>query len=200
MSDVIALTELELDITTCSARFFTMLREETRSTSGAHVGLLLDPPYQRASVWTVAQQRLLMRSFLTRLPVPAVVINDRFQSKAFIDAGREDWRTALVDGRQRVEAILAWVDGELTLPADWFGPEYVDETTTDVDGTRMVSSRGLTVPGARLVGSRIMLPVAQAAVATVEEEAAIYLMLNTGGTAHSEEDLSVARKMAQLTV
>jgi hypothetical protein len=199
MPDVIALTELELDIATCSARYFTMLREEKTTTSGAHVGLLLDPPYQRSSVWTVEQQRLLMRSFLTRLPVPAVVINDRFQSKAFTDGTTEDWRTALVDGRQRIEAILAWVDGDLTLPADWFGDECVVETTTDTDGTRMVSSKGLTLAGARLVSSRIMLPVAQAAVSTVEEEAAIYLMLNTGGTAHSEEDLSVARKMAQLT-
>jgi hypothetical protein len=193
---VVTLNSLSLDNSVYTAEHFELLQQESTRETDAHIGLLLDPPYQRASVWTTEQRTLLMRSLLCGLPVPSVVINDRSRVEFSHSEGRPDERYAVVDGRQRIETLLHWVGGNLPLPASWFDPDYVERTFDAVDGQAMVNVQCLTTPGRRLVGHRLRLPTATAQVATIEEEAAIYLLLNAGGVAHTEDDLMVARQLA----
>jgi hypothetical protein len=55
---------------------------------------------------------------------------------------------------------------------------------------------GLTLIGQRLLANRAMLPVIETNLATQADEADLYLMLNTGGAAHTEADLDSAAQHA----
>lgn len=168
-------------------------REVARLASGGEMDL--NPPYQRPSVWTQDQRINLVRSWLSGVPVPAVIINTR--------GGNPAWEVgpkrrvpgghyyAVVDGKQRIETAVAWFEGDLAVPASWFDPEVV-ETTVETDDGPYVTYTGLTVVGQRHMSNGAMLPVIEAAASSIEEEADLFLLVNTGGTAQSGDDLANA--------
>lgn len=153
----------------------------------------LNPPYQRGSVWTLDQRIGLVRSWLLGIPVPAVIINDRCTS-AWRDAnGHSPLDTgigmyACVDGKQRIETAIAWFAGEFAVPASWFDAESVEAAADTADGP-YVRYTGLTVVAQRHFANRAMLPTINAQVATQSAEADLYLLVNMGGTAQTEDDL-----------
>ena len=72
--------------------------------------LEIRPPYQRRPVWTVRQKSNLIESILLGLPVPEIYIHTETNEDG-------DTNYAVVDGQQRVRAILQFVgidrdDGE----------------------------------------------------------------------------------------
>lgn len=157
----------------------------------------LTAPYQRPSVWTVEQRMLLVKSWCLGIPVPAIMINDR---------GTDAWKRAnggrspldhgeayyvAVDGKQRVEAAVDWFFGDLAVPASWFPAEAVETTVDTADGPYVTYS-GLTVVAQRHFVNRAMLPTIEANATTVAEEADLYLLVNTGGTQQTQDDLDNA--------
>jgi hypothetical protein len=70
----------------------------------------LNPPYQRASVWTTEQRVNLIKSLMQGLPVGAVFVNER----------RFPHPWACVDGKQRIETIVMWLRDEFAVPGEWF--------------------------------------------------------------------------------
>lgn len=180
------LTHLSLSASNRSAREYVNLAAE---------GLLwLDAPYQRGSVWTEAQQRGLVKSWKLGIPIPAVIVNDR-NNPRWAERNGYDARYVVIDGKQRITAAIAWFTGELAVPASWFEPDHIEATVDTDDGT-YVTYTGLTLKGQRLFANRALIPVVEAKVATVAEEAAIYLLVNTAGTAQSAEDLGRAANIA----
>lgn len=86
----------------------------------------LEAPYQRGSVWSVTQRQNLIKSLLMGLPVGNIVIAS-LPYKADVAPYR------IVDGKQRVEAIRAFVNDEFGVPAWWFPTEdLADPTMRDV--------------------------------------------------------------------
>lgn len=169
--------------------------DNAEATDPLRGGLELNAPYQRGEVWTVDQQRLLIKSFLLGAPVPAVIVNNRMDAGFRHPDGREDWRFAVVDGKQRVTAVLAWLDGELAIPASWLPAERVERTVGTGDGPYVTRS-GLTTAGDRLLRSRMQLPVAEAHLPSLREEAELFLLVNRGGTAMTDDDFTAAENLA----
>jgi hypothetical protein len=144
-------------------------------------GLDMDQPYQRGSVWTTEQRQLLIKSLLLGVPTGAIITNDRFGGRYTNPEGKPDWRYAVVDGKQRVTTILMWFDDEFAVPSSWFRPEHV-VTTEDTDDGPYVRNSGLTLPGQRIFSMSATVAVSEAQLKTVEEEAALFLLVNLGGT------------------
>ena len=168
----------------------------------------LNAPYQRGSVWTVEQQRNLIRSFLMGLSVPAVVY-----SELPYDFTPEHFAYRVIDGKQRILAVRAWAAGQLAVPADWFR----DDVLATVPDDGMVTARDLTTDW---LPSRWALPSIKMNLATehvyvgegngthgsensyrtrrlkpaqlLVAEARVYLLLNTSGTGHTPADLDRA--------
>jgi hypothetical protein len=153
--------------------------------------LELDPPYQRGAVWTEDQRVALIRSLISGIPVPALIINARPVAAPDQQAQAT---YAVIDGKQRLLTVTAWFTGKLAVPASWFPAELVAVTVDTADGP-YVTFDGLTETG-RGFGSRAMLSVRETALATVAEEAAVYVLVNGAGTPQSDSDLAAARRVA----
>jgi len=188
------LERLSVPVSNRHADFFLDQRRHNNPGEPLKGGLELDAPYQRGDVWTTRQQQLLFKSFMAGIPVPAVVVNDRFGAGFRHPDGAEDWRYAVVDGKQRISALFAWFDDQLALPASWFDPDHIEATTDTSDGKYLYCSQ-LSTTGQRVLRNALLLPVAEAKLVSVREEAAYYLLLNNGGVAHTDADLDRARDL-----
>ncbi|MFE6274073.1 DUF262 domain-containing protein [Streptomyces goshikiensis] len=161
----------------------------------------LDPPYQRGDVWTADQRIALVRSWLTGTPTGVVILNDRttaqwLKASGYDPAERGEPLYAVIDGRQRITTARLWADGELAVPASWFLPGDVAVTEATEDGP-YVRFTGLTDAGRLKFGNRAHLAVATAKAATVAEEAAVYGLVNGGGTPQTPADLANAADVAR---
>lgn len=179
--------------------FNRQARETVNHAREGHIDL--NPPYQRPSVWTLDQKINLVKSWLTGVAIPSVILNDR-GSAAWRDKDSHPYENtsaplyAVVDGKQRIEAAADWFEGRLAVPASWFEPELVDTTVETDDGPYITYDR-LTTVGQRLIGHKCFLPISEARLPSVEDEAELYLRLNTGGTAHTNADLDKARALTK---
>ncbi len=70
----------------------------------------LGPDYQRRSRWSTTKQSILIESFLLNIPVPPIFLYEK-----------EFYEYEVIDGRQRLEAIKAFVNNEFRLK----GLEYL---------------------------------------------------------------------------
>jgi hypothetical protein len=159
----------------------------------------VDQPYQRGAVWSQGQQIALIWSYLSGVPIPAILTNDRSTPEwAQANPGYDqvtDPYYAVIDGKQRILATIAWFDGTLAVPASWFAPKYVMATENTEDGP-YVRFTGLTVVGQRICKRDFLLPCAEAHFPTIEREAEIYLLVNGGGTPQTGADMANAARVA----
>lgn len=155
----------------------------------------LNPPYQRGDVWTTGQRVNLMRSILLGVPIAAIVLNRRGGNVAWRqnegDPG-ECWY-ACIDGKQRLTSMVQWFDTALAIPTEWMDAEYV---RPEYRHFRYVTSGHLTSTGARMVSSRCLIPVAEAQLDALAEEAEVYSLINSAGTAHTAADLRRAAEVS----
>lgn len=76
-----------------------------------------DPEYQReGGIWTLERQQLFIDSILNGLDVPPLYLH-LLRPPAFTETGV--WRYAVVDGRQRLEALYRFADDHLPLAEDF---------------------------------------------------------------------------------
>jgi hypothetical protein len=174
-------------------------REIVRSFTESF-GLDLTPPYQRGKVWTEDQQIALIRSWLTGTPTGVVIFNDRATSEwkdanGYDPIDRGEPMYACIDGQQRITAARAWFGDELAVPASWFPAKDVLATEDTEDGP-YVRWSGLRLPRQRHFANRAHLTVATARVATIQEEAAVYLLVNGGGTPQTDANMANAARVA----
>ena len=76
----------------------------------------MSPEYQRmGGVWTTEKRRLLIDSILNDYDLPKIY----FHAFSPEDVSKSGFRFAVIDGRQRLEAIWAFMDGDFTLASDF---------------------------------------------------------------------------------
>lgn len=85
--------------------------------------ILLDPVYQRSGgVWTLEKKQLLMDSILNDYDIPKIYLHEftREEKKS------NGYSYAVIDGRQRLEAIWQFIEGVYVLSEDFI---YQDDET-----------------------------------------------------------------------
>ena len=87
----------------------------------------LDPPYQRRSVWTRGDQQFFLDTIFRNYPSPAI-----FLHKTIADDGKPTYH--VVDGKQRTQTILNFVDDHLKI-----SPSYGDNR---LDGKKWSQLQG----------------------------------------------------------
>lgn len=91
--------------------------------------LWLDPPYQRAAdIWPLDKKQLLIDSILNGFDIPKFYFHDFYPGKKM--DGRK-YRYAIIDGKQRLDAIWGFIDNDFPLSNDI---ELVNRPDIDVRG------------------------------------------------------------------
>jgi len=141
----------------------------------------LESPYQRESVWGMERRVDLIRSLMMGLPTGIITINCRPDTS---DVDRAPY--SVIDGKQRIEAIRAFVDSEFAVPAEWFDARALNQVVSGPVLFWQLSEAG------RRSFNNYGISTSEASVATVQEEAEIFRLINTGGVAQTEESLGRA--------
>lgn len=165
------LPSLSLDNKSRPLDFFAMKVEQGR--------LEMDQDYQRGLVWGIERKQNLIRSMLMGLPIGAVTLNNRLMADF---EGSTDF--SVIDGKQRVSAILGFMSDEFGVPASWFPAERVETVVED----GLVYWSGLSAVAQRKF-ENTPLATTEAQVGTVGEEEVIFDLINFGGVAQGESDL-----------
>ena len=84
--------------------------------------LIIDPDFQRGNVWAKKQGSELVESILMGIPIPVMYL---FEMK--------DGKKQVVDGRQRITAILDFLNGKLVLKDLKILPSYNNCKFSDLD-------------------------------------------------------------------
>lgn len=88
----------------------------------------LDPPYQRmGGVWTVEKKQLLIDSILNDYDLPKIYFHQYDREKT----AKTGIEYAVIDGRQRLEAIWGFIDGKFYLSDEF---EYQKDTSLELRG------------------------------------------------------------------
>ncbi|MBK8320665.1 MAG: DUF262 domain-containing protein [Betaproteobacteria bacterium] len=78
--------------------------------------ILLNPDYQRmGGVWTLDKKQLLMDSILNDYDIPKIYLHAFSREERKVDG----FAYAVIDGRQRLEAIWQFIEGKFTLADDF---------------------------------------------------------------------------------
>lgn len=88
----------------------------------------MNPDYQRmGGVWTIDKRRLLIDSILNDYDLPKIYFHELSND----DYTATGYRYAVIDGRQRLESIWGFMDGEFTLSSEF---EYQRDTSISLAG------------------------------------------------------------------
>lgn len=139
----------------------------------------LDQPYQRGVVWGLRRQQNLIKSLLMGIPVPAIMLNDRFGAEFSHHGYSRDrcWSYAVVDGKQRITALRRFLNSEFSVPAGWFADGADGEVRfADLPVTQQRRLRNTPIA------------VTEGQFATLDAERELFDLLNFGGLAQGEAD------------
>lgn len=90
----------------------------------------MDPPYQRRGrLWSLADKAYLVDSILNGYDVPKIYVADFTWRDSLLNLKKLPY--AIIDGKQRFEAIFDFFDGTLVLNDDFL---YLDDTTRVLGG------------------------------------------------------------------
>jgi Protein of unknown function DUF262 len=102
--------------------------------------LILEPKFQRGSVWTPQAKTFLIDTILRKLPIPSVYLRTK------VDARSQKSIREVVDGQQRLRAIIAFAKNDMKLSSrvpNFGGMRYSD--LNDEDKEAFLSYRLTTV-------------------------------------------------------
>jgi len=133
--------------------------------------LLLSPPYQRGDVWGPIRQRNLIFSILAGIPIPSIVVNDRFVA----EWGEE---IAVIDGKQRMTAILAFLESRLPVPGEWFGVDAENVTFLHLP---VADQRRFKMTPIQFCEGRLT---------SLEAERQVFELVNFGGVQQGQSDFA----------
>ena len=162
-----------------------------RSSEGM---LRTDAPYQRGNVWGEHRQRLLIASIQRGIPVGGLYLNTRSQVR---DDDIVD-ESYVVDGKQRLTAVVSFAEGRLTVPAEWFPAADRTGVTETVDGIEHLRfTTGLNVPAQRSWKMDKSITVFASNLPDEAAEAELFGLLNSGGVAQGDTDVSPASGLSR---
>jgi hypothetical protein len=153
--------------------------KESVSGRANRPGWDLNPDYQRDNVWTLRQKELFVGSFLEECLIPPVYVQRYESEKNYPEGGRDGWLDLpceIIDGKQRIQALLDWLDGKIEA-----------EVTC---GDRICYSDLDAV-------DRRRLPFLKVVYLDIPRSARLefYLRINRGGTVHTEAEIQKVRNL-----
>jgi hypothetical protein len=145
---------------------------------------LVNRRYQRKLVWSIEEKRSFIDSLRQSFPVPLILLADVQHDSAD--------RFEIIDGMQRLNAIVSFIEGEFDIDGKYFDLEAMAATKLSFDQGKLAQQepkleREVCV---RIVGYSLPLTVYPAASHTQIDE--IFRRINAYGKHLSRQELRVA--------
>lgn len=149
----------------------------------------LEAPYQRGSIWTLEQRQKLIESVLRGVPIAALVLSDM--------GPISEVQYRVIDGKQRLESLIGFTQNKFAVPGHWFPAENLEQGELsrhrDVQWDDLSVRGKIAYRGRSLAVESLEHEPYTSDVDMLAAEERLYLLINTGGTAHTEADLNRAR-------
>ena len=139
--------------------------------------IILDPPFQRGSVWSVGQKMRFIESILVGIPLPTIFVNRWPEARPH---PVHQWQDVMVDGKQRFEAVAGFMEDKFEVDGELWSRQ--------TDGFRRCF---------RMTQGLCMIIYTQ--FETMKECAELYLKLLKAGTAHTPEEIALAEEFVRST-
>lgn len=160
--------------------------ESIQSLYGSYLKelFLVNRRYQRKLVWTVEEKRSFINSIVNGYPVPLVLL-------AEVSKGN-DRKLEIIDGMQRMNAIMSFIDQEFDLNGQYFDLDTMADTKILKDSGALVQRQGVIDRKicAEIVRYQIPLSVFQESGDSHIDE--VFRRLNYGGRHLSKQELRQA--------
>jgi len=160
--------------------------ESIQSLYGSYLkeSFLVNRRYQRKLVWTIEEKRSFIDSIVNGYPVPLVLL-----AEVTTEKGR---KLEIIDGMQRMNAIMAFIDQEFDLDDKYFNLDTMADTKLLKDNGDIVQ-KGTPLDQkkcAEIVGYHIPLSIYQESGNSHIDE--VFRRLNSGGRHLSKQELRQA--------
>lgn len=157
--------------------------ESIQSLYGSYLKgtFLVNRRYQRKLVWTVEEKRSFIDSIVSGYPVPLILL-----AEVMTDKGR---KLEIIDGMQRMNAIMSFIDQEFDLNGKYFNLETMADTKILKDDGDVVQK---DTPLDRLICAEIVryqVPLSvflESGDSHIDE---VFRRLNSGGRHLSKQEL-----------
>jgi hypothetical protein len=114
--------------------------------------IVKDPPYQRnGDVWSLEKKQLLIDSIINRYDLPKIYFHKYDRD----NARKTGKQYAVIDGRQRLETIVKFIEGKFSLSDDF---EYLEDQKVDAAGMNY-SELGKSYPKIKSRFDAFSLPI-----------------------------------------
>src|SRR3546814_928428 len=113
-----------------------------------------DPYYQRkGGVWTLQKKQLLIDSILNDYDIPKLYFHNYNNQQKEDNGGKYDY--SIIDGRQRIEAILQFINGDFPISEDF---EYLADPSVHAAGLTY-SDLAIEFPKIKIRFDSYILPI-----------------------------------------
>ena len=130
---------------------------------------VLDPPFQRGSVWNLNQKKAWIQSILMGIGLPSLFVNQFDHSHP-----KYGFHTIVIDGQQRLRATAEFMQDQFPINGEY----YSDQP--------LVFKRGFKMSAGQV-------PLVICKYKTLKECAELYVKLLTAGTSHTPEEIKKAK-------
>lgn len=141
-----------------------------KNVMGEDPAWIVDPPFQRGSVWTARQKTAWIDTLLRGLGIPAIIIN-RFPKEHPVYGYKE----VVIDGQQRLRATAGFMEDQFKVR----GERWSEQSRAFQRSFYMTQS---------------ICSVVYCGFKTDRECAELYLKLLQAGTSHTSSELAKARR------
>lgn len=111
----------------------------------------------------------LIKSILQGVPIPSIIVNNR-------DWESDNYRIAVIDGKQRITSILNFLGDSLAVPGEWFGVDMPFVHFGDLPIEKQRHFRQST------------LAFSEGQLRSIEEEQYVFELVNFGGVPQGQKD------------
>ncbi len=146
--------------------------------------VFVNPEYQReGDIWTLDKKQLLIDSLLNDYDIPKLyfhVLSEKFKKEKNINSVYE---YAIVDGRQRMETIWGFINGDFNLSPDF---EYFEDKIVRA-GNLSYSELGIKYPELKVKFDSVQLPIVCVETDEIDVIEDMFLRLNEAVSLNAAE-------------
>lgn len=154
---------------------------------------LVNRRYQRKLVWTLDQRKRLIDSIMMGLPIPLVLLADT------IDRETHTKRAEVIDGLQRLHAIISYIRNEYSWNGEYFNLKAMASTLDLLDSGELKQQEPVQDRDVSVAFTQYKIPMSSFSGSDTEQIDEVFRRINSSGRQLSRQEVRQAGTTGLLT-